>query len=340
VLVLGASLAALAVAMVGGGAAYAQLPDAPVGLLLAPIALVLAFALLAVRAWGWSTAAVLVLFQILLAPTESLAIRADRVERLRNYYGIYRVYDEGGVRWLQHGTTNHGRQHIGEPLARVPLSYYHPTTPAGITLLSPPIEARRIAMVGLGTGALASYLRDGQELLVLELDPDNFPIAEESFSYLRHARERGATITPVVGDGRLNLRREADGSVDVLIIDAFSSGAVPAHLLTVEAIAEYQRALRDDGFILMHISNKFLDLDPLAVALGQATGMHVLLANNGGNVAEGADLTWWAAFTASEETRDGLLALGTWTEPELAESELPSPWTDSFSNLLGVLRLW
>ena len=339
-IVLACSLGALALAMLGGGSAYAAAKDAPVALLLAPIALVAAFGLLAVRDSGWCTAAVVVAFQAMLAPTEALAIGADKVQRLRNYYGIYRVYDEDGVRWLQHGTTNHGRQHIEEPLSRLPLSYYHPSTPVSITLATPPIEARRLAMVGLGTGALASYLRVGQELVVLELDPDNFPIAEESFTYLRNARARGATITPVVGDGRLNLRREAEGSVDVLIIDAFSSGSVPAHLLTVEAMREYQRALRPDGFILMHISNKFLDLNPLAVSLARATGMHVVLADNDGNVAEGADLTWWAAFTASDETLEGLLALGPWEEPALDEDRLPRPWTDSFSNILGVLRLW
>ena len=187
--------------------------------------------------------------------------------RLRNYYGIYKIYDQDGLRYLQHGTTQHGRQYLAGPKRQIPLAYYHPTTPVGGVLLCAAFDFKDIGMIGLGSGALATYVGTGQVFTIYELDPDNGRIAEESFSYIDQARQQGATIEYVYGDGRVSLRSRPPASLDLLIIDAFSSGAIPVHLLTTQAFEAYLRVLREDGILLMHVQIKCSICCRLSIAM-------------------------------------------------------------------------
>ncbi|MFC1496918.1 hypothetical protein ACFLS1_00405, partial [Verrucomicrobiota bacterium] len=138
--------------------------------------------------------------------TEEFAAGAMGMKRLRNYYGIYKIYEKGDLRYLQHGTTQHGRQYIAGPKKSIPLGYYHYSTPPAQVLLSDNIKLKRIGMIGLGTGALATYVCDGQMFDVYELDPDNLPIAQENFTYLSIAENNGAKLKFVFGDGRVALQ--------------------------------------------------------------------------------------------------------------------------------------
>jgi hypothetical protein len=285
--------------------------------------------LMEARRNAWRLSAVLLVLALCLTWTEGLAVGADYVERLRNYYGIYRVYDAQGQRFLQHGTTLHGRELLDGDGAGVPLSYFHPTTPAARVLMSERFPLANIGMIGLGTGALAGYVREGQTFTIFELDPDNLPIARRHFSYLRRADERGASLRFVFGDGRVSLKEVPTGSFDLLIVDAFSSGSIPVHLLTVEAVEEYFRTIRPGGFLLMHVSNRFIDLVPVVAAVAGATGRTALSKTNAGRVADGADETVWAAI-AEQETAQVLA-------DELGWSECVgtgAPWTDRYSNLV------
>jgi SAM-dependent methyltransferase len=284
----------------------------------------------------WRLAALFAAAALTVNRTETAATGTAPVAQQRNFYGIYRVFDRDGIRFLQHGSTLHGRQYIAGPKRAVPLSYYHPTTPAGAILQSPLMPSfRRLGMIGLGTGALTCYASTGQTFVVYELDPDCIDIAERHFGYLAQARANGCHTQFVAGDGRLSLGRERDGSLDFLALDAFNSGAIPVHLLTLEAFREYFRVLAPDGLLLIHVSNKFLDLCPVVQSSATALGIRAGIKTNMGSVDPDADPTVWMALSRSDAVWRELTAQG-WNQvsPTIG---LRRPWTDQYSNLLGAM---
>lgn len=181
------------------------------------------------------------------------------------------------------------------------------------------------------------YFRDGQELTVYELDPDNLPIAEEQFRYLGLARENGAKVQTVVGDGRLFLRREPDRRFDLLIVDAFSSGSIPMHLMTKEALAGYMRVLEPDGLLLFHISNRVLDLKPLVFSLARALGLHAVFKSGGDDSGGEADVSDWMAVSGNPGLAEMLEKRLRWIGSGDAVAALPEPWTDRYGNLLALM---
>ncbi|MCB1120278.1 MAG: fused MFS/spermidine synthase [Verrucomicrobiae bacterium] len=256
----------------------------------------------------------------------------------RNFYGIYKIYDKDGKRHLLHGTTRHGSQYLYDPeKGFLPLGYYHPTTPSGSLLDGNPLGVRKIGMVGLGSGALAAYLGHGQSITIYELDPDNVKLAEEHFSFLQHGRDRGADIDYVVGDGRLSLKSVQNATYDLFIIDAFSSDSVPVHLITMEALQEYLRVVKPDGILLMHCSNRHLDLLGLIQANAEAMGQNFLHKANIGLANGDSNDSDWVIFSRSEETRNRLEKELGW-KPYKSPNPLPSPWTDQFSSIIDMLK--
>lgn len=288
--------------------------------------------------------AIMLVAIIFLANTTELIISGGRgFHRHRNYYGIYRIYEqtheyETGpaiIRYLQHGTTDHGRQYLSGGPQDTPLSYYHPSAPMGEVLTSRHFTFNDIAAVGLGTGSIAAYASEGDRIVFYELDPDNLAIAEEYFTYLRQGRAQGAEIDFIFGDGRVRLREAPDASFDLLVLDAFSSGSIPVHLLTVEAVEEFLRVLRPDGVLLFHISNRLMELEPLAFSVAEAAGGLPALKTNAGNVHRDADYTSWMAVTNNPEVHEQLIRMGWRREP--FDGKRVTPWTDRYSNLLQVL---
>ena len=306
------------------------------GITLVAVAVPVALVLLWMAGRPAPFAVVLVVITVAGNWTEDLASSATRVRRLRNYYGVYRVFERDNLRYLQHGSTLHGRQYLGGPERHTPLAYYHPTTPAAGVMASPAFRLRDIGMVGLGTGALAGYVSEGQTLTVYELDPDNLRVAEQNFTYLADARRRGARLQFVFGDGRVSLRSRAAESLDLLVIDAFNSGSIPVHLLTVEAIHEYLRVLRPDGVALFHVSNKVLSLRPVLYSNARAAGAVALEKSNDGARHPDAEDTYWMALARDGEALRRLGRLE-WTQGALTYDRLPRPWTDRYSNVLGAM---
>jgi SAM-dependent methyltransferase len=256
----------------------------------------------------------------------------------RNFYGIYKIYDQDGKRHLTHGTTQHGTQYLeGSEKHYLPLAYYHPTTPSGSLLNGNPMQVETIGMIGLGSGALGAYLQKGQTMTIYELDPDNIDIAEAQFSFLQHGRDNGAEINFVVGDGRLALKSVEDETYDLFIVDAFSSDSVPVHLITTEAIQEYYRVIRNDGILLMHCSNRHLDLLGLIQANAESKGLNFLHKTNLGlNNGDSFDSDW-VAFSKSKDTLQALVEKLDWN-PYQSPHTLPAPWTDQFSSVIDMLR--
>jgi hypothetical protein len=164
---------------------------------------------------------------------------------------------------LIHGTTMHGQQRADEAGPPRPMTYYHERGPVGhLFAVLPPDRVRKVAVVGLGTGAVAHYARPGQEWTFYEIDPAVVRVARDT-AYFRFLSTCRGSWDVVLGDARRQLVRAADGAFDVLILDGFCSDAIPVHLLTREAVALYVRKLAPGGVVAMHVSNNHLDLPPL-----------------------------------------------------------------------------
>lgn len=194
----------------------------------------------------------------------------------RSFFGSHRVVarDDPPRHVLRHGTTVHGAQLRAPGRRLVPTTYYHPSGPAGqaFDALAPRLEGAEVAVVGLGTGSMLCHGGPGQRWTFYEIDPEVVSIAAdpELFSFLADC---GPRVEVETGDARLSLAREPAGRYSLLVVDAFSSDAIPVHLLTREALGVYRRALAPGGVLLLHVSNRYLDLEPVLARLAAETGL-------------------------------------------------------------------
>jgi SAM-dependent methyltransferase len=265
--------------------------------------------------------------------------------RERSFFGVYTVMDQVPQRrrLLFHGTTIHGLQSLAPETALIPMSYYAPPSGVGLALAAAPRlfgPDARIAFVGLGAGTLACHARPGQQWTAYEIDPVVVTIARRNFSYLKGCRP---DLPIVLGDARLTLQKAPAGAYDLLAVDAFSSDSIPLHLVTREAFAIYGRALQPDGVLLIHISNNFLELEPMITAIARAEGWTVRtrLYKPPERQPKGQLYTQshWMALTRTPEVMARLEAAtpaGSW-QPA-AEREDLAPWTDDFASILPVIK--
>ena len=263
----------------------------------------------------------------------------------RSFFGLARVEQAADGRdtliRLVHGGTVHGQacatwlDKEGRALA---LGYYHPRGPAG-DLLSLPNEALgrgRVAAVGLGVGALAYYARPGEDWDFFEIDPlmERLARRREWFPYLGECRAANCRVT--LGDGRMRLTDRPEGAYDLIILDAFSSDSIPAHLLTREALALYLSRLAPGGRILAHISNRHLDLEPLLQGLALDAGIGLVTWWDAGATGSDGPRGWMASHWALlGDLPKGLR--GPWSGPGLAVK--PVLWTDRHAALWPLVRL-
>ncbi len=268
--------------------------------------------------------------------------RWGRVVRAeRTFFGVYRIHEDAalGRRALMHGTTLHGMQDFEPSRRHAPLAYYHRSGPLGQALAVLPAAARpQIAVVGLGAGALASYARRGQDVTFFEIDPAVERMARDTrwFSYLSDC---GPRCTVIVGDARLSLARAPEGAYDVIVLDAFSSDAIPVHLVTREAFALYCSRLAPGGAILVHFGNRHLALGPVLARVAHAHGLFALAQHDAAPYerATGRMPSEWMVMVRDARDLGPLIVDPRWTPVG------PSPgaplWTDDFSSLARVLRL-
>ncbi len=234
------------------------------------------------------------------------------------------------VRLLLHGTTIHGGQKRDTRGELVPNTYYHTKTAVGIAMnkLSP----ESVGVIGLGTGVLASYGQDGQTIDFFEIDPLMIKIAEE---YFGNVNESKADVRTIAGDGRIEISRMPDKSYDMIVLDAFSSDAVPTHLLTLEAMTEYIRTLKDDGVILCHISNHYVNLWPVLNGTSSELGMHIVYHSSSGKSGAYLFPASWVAMSKNKQILDTL----SHGEPGWrAKSDKKIVWTDDYSSLWPILK--
>lgn len=262
----------------------------------------------------------------------------------RSYFGVYRVEDDrtAQTRTFQHGTTIHGIQSTARGRELEPMTYYHRAGPAG-DIFSRSAAAtqgtRTVGVVGLGAGSLACYGKAGDAWTFYEIDPLVTAIARNPryFTYLRDCQPEA----PVVhGDARLELKHASNAAYQILVLDAFSSDAIPVHLLTREAIAGYLRVMAPGGILAVHISNRHLDLEPVLAAAAKDAGLIARIRTDSPKRSDGlASIRFPSAWVVLAREAADLGELGRDAKWRPLEARAGfQPWTDSFSNILTVIN--
>ncbi len=288
---------------------------------------------------------------LLVASTLYTPIFGRVLEVQRNFFGVLRVTDspDGKYHFLLHGGTLHGSQSLDPARSREPLSYYTASGPAaailhamqGKTLYSNSGDLRKPkwAVVGLGAGSLACYLQPGESLTYYEINPAVKAIALDP-RYFTFLRQCAPAAQIVLGDARLKLRDAADGSYDLIVLDAFSGDMIPMHLLTREALALYERKLAPGGILAFHISNLYLRLDPTLGALAQDARLVSLMETDNpipqAQKDAGKFPSQWLVM-ARERADLAALAMDPRWMPVGVQPGTPV-FTDDYSNLLHVIK--
>jgi hypothetical protein len=263
----------------------------------------------------------------------------DTIFASRNFYGVLRVQKSGikdsdSSRILIHGTIMHGKQYLSPEFRREPTTYYTRSSGIGrlIEAMHPRPDPIKVGVIGLGTGTIASYGSKGDVYRFYDINQGVVAIANRDFSYLK---DSDATIELKLGDARLSLEREAPQNFDVLAIDAFSSDAIPVHLITKEAVEVYLRHMKASGVIAYHVTNRYLNLVPVVEGIAHELGLKALWIDEPGEETLGNSSSW--VLLAKDPAR--------LDDPRLTDPSIPIEerrdwrvWTDDFNNLVQVLK--
>jgi hypothetical protein len=278
---------------------------------------------------------------LVLASTFYTSGRGTLVYADRTFFGFNRVMlvPSGRYHVLGHGNTTHGAQSLVPDRRREPLTYYHPNGPLGeiIALFNREHPDGRVAVVGLGAGSTACYRRPGQAWTFYEIDPAVVEIARDTtlFTFLRDCAPDARIV---VGDARLSLESATPGGYDLILLDAYSSDAIPIHLITREAIRLYLEKLSPNGLLVFNISNRHLDLGTVLANLALDAGLAYRARNDSqidpALAGRGMMPSQWAVLARSPAVLGGLADDPIWLRP--APRPGTAVWTDDFNNLLSV----
>jgi hypothetical protein len=299
-------------------------------------------ALLCLALWRRPARFALGLGALLLSSMVYKALYSDVLLRDRSFFGSLSVEQAGPWRKLYHGTTLHGQQSVLPNERREALTYYHRTGPIGQVFESYVTPERKpaVAIVGLGTGTLATYAQPGQKFDFYEIDPAVLAIAWNPllFTYLHDADARGVNLDVVLGDARLQLVHASERAYGLIVIDAFSSDSIPMHLITREALQLYLSKLDHGGVIAFHISNRYLDLQPVLTALAADANLFALAQGDEEDDQIGKAGSQWVLLARRPRDYKPMAVHheDKWT-PLPRESDR-RVWTDDFSNLVSVWR--
>ncbi len=302
------------------------------------------------RHWRWFACIWLLAGELALVGALWVQAKVERtsiIVRARNFYGTLKVCEyrrddpEQHYYLLEHGRITHGFQFTSPDKVTLATSYYTRDSGIARAVRALPERARHIGVVGLGTGTLAAFARSGDRVRIYEINPDVLQVATSPFSYLSNCLGK---VEVILGDARLSLEKEPPQAFDLLTLDAFSSDAIPVHLLTKEAFAVYQRHLNPGGIIAVHISNQYLDLEPVVANLAKEFHYQVVVVDqeDGSSDVEDED-SWWIygstwvllsrdeAMIAAPALQDGV------RKPETNAVPIPL-WTDDFASLFQILH--
>jgi spermidine synthase len=308
------------------------------------IALAVAAVLGVVVYWSWGLFGRAIWFAATAAAVTVVyrQVRDDRVNRvlqLRDFYGTLQVTQtvdahKVAMRALYHGTIEHGNQIYRTDLHDEPTTYYSRASGVGLALsLCCGNRPRRVGVIGLGTGTIATYGRKGDVFRFYEIDPHVERIARGLFTYLG---DSPATIEIVPGDARISMEGERSQRYDVIAVDAFSGDAIPVHLLTRQALALYRRELAPNGILAVHVSNRYLDLAPVVRQEADTARLRSTLVSAPLDTARDGYASDWVLVSANGAFMDNPLVRD-------ASDTIPIPrglrlWTDDYNSLLPILR--
>ena len=266
-------------------------------------------------------------------------LKEDTIHASRNFYGALRVKqtrpdtDPDANRRLVHGVIMHGEQYISPAHRHIITSYYGDTSGIGMALSRfHPVE-QRVGVIGLGAGTLAGYGQKGDYFRLYEINPKVIDIATHYFYYLTESK---AKVETALGDARLVLEREKPQQFDVLAVDAFSSDAIPTHLITREALQVFLKHIKPDGAVAFHVTNRYLRLAPVVRQLAEEAGYEAVLITDDAEDDKYLSRTDWVIVTKNREFID---------DPDVKAKRVaidPIPgmrtWTDDFNNLFQILK--
>ena len=264
----------------------------------------------------------------------------DAVALMRNFYGTLRVREthlppqSDTDRQLLNGTIEHGAEWFAPQFLGQPLTYYATNSGLGLAMrLCCGAGPKRVGVIGLGTGTVAGYGNAGDVIRFYEINPPVERLARHWFTFLH---DSGAKIDVVLGDARLSLASEPPQNFNVIVVDAFSGDAIPVHLLTREALALYRRHLRPDGIIVFHVSNQYINLEPVVAGIAGNAGLHAVSVHSHGDEQTGLYYADWILVTANQAFLD---------QPEIVNNGFPTPlqagvrvWTDNYSSVFPLLK--
>ncbi len=261
------------------------------------------------------------------------------VYRERNFYGIARVQKEGNFMVLYHGHTSHGQECLSPgSSSAIPADLYYSPAKAIIDFIHQSKKCTiSIGAIGLGVGMITPYAKAGDTIVFYELDPKIEKIARKYFSYISRAQ---AQIKIIVGDGRFTLSKLPSQQYDFMFIDAFNSDSIPSHLLTQEALTVYLKHLKLDGFLAFHITNNYVDLQPVLANLARQNNLascYLYQGNSSANIVMARNAQLMDQFITFIRTRKDnysqIDACRTVLRPNLGV------WTDDYVSLFSVLKL-
>jgi len=273
---------------------------------------------------------------------DGLRFQEDVRTASRNFYGVLRVKEYGTpgeanhLRRLLHGVIMHGEQYLHPDHRGMVTSYYQHSSGIGAALLARRERPgpMRVGVIGLGTGTLAAYGRKGDTYRFYDINPRMIGVASREFTYLA---DSDARIELELGDARLSLEHEPPQNFDVLAVDAFSSDAIPVHLITREALALYLRHVKADGIVAFHVSNRFLELVPVVARLARENGAHAVVVYEGSGEDDSRTQSDWVLVSREPKALQGREFDAVGAEPAEDREGLRT-WTDDYSNLIQILK--
>ncbi|MGN6356732.1 MAG: hypothetical protein ACTHLU_04535 [Novosphingobium sp.] len=290
----------------------------------------------------WRPVFLLLLAALMLVQGGKETIEATLAgQRQRSYFGIYTVrdYPETRVRMLSHGTTLHGEQSTDPALRRSATTYYGPTSGVGLAFDQAQAlfgKGARIGVVGLGAGTLACYHRPGERWRFYEIDPAVLAYSRNrTFTYLADCAPDAEIV---LGDARIELAKARRGGLDLLAVDAFSSDAIPLHLLTDEALGVYLDALSPRGLLLVHISNRFIELGPVLAAAARRRGLHAMLREDKPERSGMLTGSVWVLLTRDPQQIVAVQARSKGHEWQPLPPPAARVWTDDHASVLPFVR--
>ena len=273
---------------------------------------------------------------IMAAVMVAMSMSVPLGETSRSFYGVYTVKRGDDFVVLSHGSTIHGAQFTDAQKRLEPTTYYSRLGPLGdaMSMLHKDGPMQNWALIGVGTGTSLVYAQPEENVTAFEIDPLDIEIASnpKNFTFVDSCR---ANLTMIVGDGRLRMAEQPDKKFNAIVLDAFSSDSIPTHLLTDEALTVYRSKLADDGLLLLHITNRNINLEPVVKGLASQQNMSALMReDNSAEPTYARTRSTWVAMSTDPATIEPLRKQRNWTN--LGGREVT--WTDNFSNIATLIR--